>query len=119
MYQVRGWTDADGSNPSKTYIRSSIEHGSERENDDDQFFAPMWPIQWIVRIFAGLGAQNDMRVSSGAMLEIPNRFFSVCGGVVEQHRAWHVLEVTLVCGSWISSRACKVELFEVITFEYT
>lgn len=102
--------DGDGSNPSETYIRTSIEHGSEGENDNDQFFAPMWPIQWIVWIFAGLWAQNDMRVSSGAMLEIVNCFFGMCSGVVEQHRAWHVLKVALVCRNWISAGTCKVQL---------
>ena len=68
---------------SRTYIRSSVKHGPEGENGDDHFFAPMWPIQWIVRILAGLWTQNDMRVFSGAMFEIVNRFLNVGSGVVE------------------------------------
>lgn len=85
------------------YICSSIQHCSQRQNDNNEFLSPHGPVQRVIGIFAGLRRQHNVSIAAGAMLKLMNHVLCICSRVVEEHGTRHVLQGAPVCVETIST----------------
>jgi hypothetical protein len=86
--------DDDDGRVEKRTVGGSVQHGSEEKNESVHLFAPLSPVERIVGIFRGLWSENDMSISTGAVLQADGNI-GVSSLVVEENCSGNVRELVI------------------------